>query len=141
MLAPDVNVLIDAYREDSPHHERVAPWLRAVVGADRPFALFEPVLAGFLRVATHPRVFVPPTPLDAALAFVEALRAQPNALLLRAGPRHFRIFERLCRAAATRGNLVADAYLAALAIEHGCTWVTSDRDYARFEGLDWRPPG
>jgi toxin-antitoxin system PIN domain toxin len=141
MLAPDVNVLVDAFREDSPHHERIAPWWRAVVADERPFALFEPVLAGFARVVTHPRVFDPPAPLARAFDFVAALRGQPNALVLRPGPRHFGIFESLCRAADARGNLVADAYLAALAVEHGCTWVTSDRDYARFPGLDWRPPG
>jgi uncharacterized protein len=56
MLAPDVNVLVDAFREDSPHHARIAPWFRAVVAGDAPFALFEPVLAGFVRVATHPRI-------------------------------------------------------------------------------------
>lgn len=141
MLAPDVNVLVDTFREDSPHHARVAPWWRSVVVADAPFALFEPVLAGFLRVVTHPRVFDPPAPLDSALRFVAALREQPNALVVRSGPRHFGLFESLCRAADARGNLVADAWLAALALEHGCTWVTSDRDYARFPGLDWRPPG
>lgn len=65
----------------------------------------------------------------------------PGAVLLRAGMRHFVRFESLCRAANARGSLVADAYLAALAIEHGCTWITSDRDYARFPGLDWRAPG
>jgi hypothetical protein len=141
MLAPDVNVLVDAFREDSPHHARIAPWWRSVLADESPFALFEPVLAGFLRVATHPRVFDPPAPLELALAFVSALRAQPNSLLLRAGPRHFGIFEALCRAADARGNLIADAFLAALAVENGCTWVTSDRDYARFPGLDWRTPG
>lgn len=141
MLAPDVNVLVDAFRADSPHHARVGPWWRSVVASDRTFALFEPVLAGFLRVVTHPRVFDPPAPLADALRFVEALRDQPNALVLRPGGRHWSIFERLCRASDARGNLVADAYLAALAIETGCTWITSDRDYARFEGLDWRPPG
>jgi predicted nucleic acid-binding protein len=60
---------------------------------------------------------------------------------LRAGERHFAIFEKLCRDSDARGSLVADAYLAALAIEHGCTWITNDRDYARFERLDWRTPG
>jgi toxin-antitoxin system PIN domain toxin len=141
MLAPDVNVLVDAFREDSPHHARVVPWWRKVVASQQPFALFEPVLAGFVRVVTHPRIFDPPAPLELALDFLAAVRAQPNALVLRSGPRHFAIFESFCRAAEARGNLVADAYLAALAVEHGCTWVTSDRDYARFPGLDWRPPG
>jgi hypothetical protein len=107
----------------------------------QPLALFEPVLAGFVRVVTHPRIFDPPTPPDAALDHVRELRELPGAVLLRAGVRHLALFESLARAANARGNLVADAYLAALAIEHGCTWVTNDRDFARFERLDWRPPG
>ncbi len=141
MLAPDVNILVDAFRADSPHHDRVAPWWRSVVASEQTFALFEPVLAGFLRVVTHPRVFDPPAPFEAALAFVAALESQPNALRLRPGNRHWGIFRNLCRASEARGNLVADADLAALAIEQGCTLVTSDRDFARFPGLDWRPPG
>lgn len=141
MIAPDVNVLVDAFRADSPHHGRVGPWFRALVGSERTVALFEPVLAGFLRVVTHPRVFDPPAPFEAARAFVEALESQPNALRLRAGERHWAIFLALCRASEARGNRLADAYLAALAIEQGCTWISSDRDFARFPDLDWRPPG
>lgn len=141
LLAPDVNVLVDAFRADSPHHERVAPWWRRVVASEESVILFEPVLAGFLRVVTHPRVFDPPAPLDLALAFVEALESQPNVLRLPPGERHWEIFRALASASAARGNLVAGAYLAALALERGCTWITSDRDFARFPGLDWRPPG
>ena len=141
LLAPDVNVLVDAFRADSPHHARVAPWWRGVVASEQSVVLFEPVLAGFLRVVTHPRVFDPPAPLDRALAFVDALESQPNVLRLPPGERHWEIFRALAAAAEARGNLVADAWLAALALERGCTWITSDRDFARFPGLDWRPPG
>ena len=81
-----------------------------------------------------------PSPLSSALAFVDALLNQPNAVVLRPGARHWAIFSSLCRAAEARGNLVADAYHAALAIEHGCEWITTDRDYARFTGLRWRHP-
>jgi predicted nucleic acid-binding protein len=68
------------------------------------------------------------------------LREQPNRVQLEPGPRHWEIFERLCRESGAKGNLVADAYLAALAIESGCEWVTTDRDYSRFKGLRWRHP-
>jgi len=81
-----------------------------------------------------------PAPMESALAFAEAMRSQPNALTLASGPRHWGIFERLCRDASVRGNLVPDAYLAALAIEHGAELVTADRDFARFPGLHWRTP-
>jgi toxin-antitoxin system PIN domain toxin len=140
MLAPDVNVLVYAFREELPEHEGCRGWLEETVGADAAFGLFELVLSGFLRVATHPRVFKTPAPLDVSLAFVNELRAQPNCVLVQPGPRHWDIFERLCRDAGAKGNLVADAYLAALAIESGCEWVTTDRDYSRFAGLNWRPP-
>jgi uncharacterized protein len=140
MLTPDVNVLVDAFRADSPHHGQVAPWLSRAVIAPEPVALFETVLSGFLRVVTHPRIFVPPTPVEPALAFVDALLAQPSCVVLRPGPRHWRIFVRLCRDSEARGNLVADAYLAALAMEQGCTLVTSDRDFSRFPGLRWQTP-
>lgn len=140
MRTPDVNVLVDAFREDSPHHARVAPWFRELVDSPESFAVFEIVLSGFLRVATHPRIFAPPTPLDAAVEFTQALLAQPNCVVVRPGARHWEIFVDLCRAADARGNRIPDAYLAALALEAGCTLVTSDRDFARFKDLRWELP-
>jgi toxin-antitoxin system PIN domain toxin len=140
LIAPDVNVLVDAFREDARDHPTVSRWLAATLASPATLALFEPVLAGFLRIVTHPRIFRTPTPLAAASAFVEALRAQPNALTLRAGPRHWEIFARLCRDDDARGNRVPDAYLAALALEHGAAWVSSDHGFRRFQGLNWRPP-
>jgi toxin-antitoxin system PIN domain toxin len=97
-------------------------------------------LSGFLRIVTHPRVFRQPTPLPQAVAFCEALRSQPNATLLAPGPRHWQIFTTLCSTIAARGNLVPDAYLAALAIETGSEWVTTDGDYRRFPRLRVRNP-
>lgn len=140
MILPDVNVLIYAFREDTPGHQQYRDWLRARVTGQEAFGLSELVLSGVLRVLTHPRVLAPPTPLDRALEFVAALRSQPNAVLLQPGPRHWDIFARLCSAAGAKGNLVADAYHAALAIEHGCEWISTDRDYGRFSGLRWRHP-
>lgn len=140
MLAPDVNVLVYAFREELPEHEDCRRWLEEAVGSDAAFGLFDLVLRGFIRVATHPRVFKTPTPLDAALEFANRLRVQSNCVIVRSGDRHWEIFERLCRASGAKGNLVADAYLAALAIESGCEWVTTDRDYSRFPGLRWRHP-
>jgi len=140
MILPDVNVLVYAFREDTPGHAGYREWLRSRVSAQEAFGLSELVLSGTLRVLTHPRVLDPPTPLDRALEFVEALRAQPNAVLIQPASRHWEIFRRLCRLAGAKGSLVADAYHAALAIEHGCEWITTDRDFARFPGLRWRHP-
>jgi toxin-antitoxin system PIN domain toxin len=140
LLAPDVNVLVYAHREELPEHAVCLAWLAQLVEADAAFGLSDLVLSGFLRVVSHPRVFKTPTPLEQAMAFVSVLREQPNRVPLEPGPRHWEIFERLCRDSGAKGNLVADAYLAALAIEAGCEWVTTDRDYSRFKGLRWRHP-
>jgi uncharacterized protein len=110
------------------------------VHSDESYAVSDQVLSGFLRIVTHPRIFHPPAPIDAALAFANALRDQPNAVVIQPGSRHWGIFTRLCHETGARGNLVPDAWLAALAIESGCEFVTTDRDYSRFPGLRWRHP-
>jgi uncharacterized protein len=100
----------------------------------------ELVLSGFLRVVTHPRVFVDPTPLPQAVAFCDALRSRLNAVVLSPGPRHWQIFKDLCGEVGARGNLVPDSYLAALAIETESEWITTDGDYRRFRALRVRHP-
>ena len=112
----------------------------AAVTSDEPIGLSDLVLSGFVRVATHPRIFDPPAPVDEALGFADALRSQPNTVGIAPGPRHWDIFGRLCREAGAKGNLVPDAYLAALAVESGSEWITTDRDFSRFPGLRWRHP-
>ena len=138
MQLPDVNVLIYAHREDAPEHDRYAAWLTALTAADEPFALSETVLAGFLRIVTNVRIFDPPTPMEAAIAFCQCLVEWPRAVMVAPSRQHWDIFIGLC--AGIEGPLVTDAYLAALAIEHGCELVTTDGDFARFQGLRWRHP-
>lgn len=140
MIVVDVNVLVHAYREDAPQHRAFRTWLEDAIGGDESFGSFDLILSGFLRVVTHPRVFSPPSPVAHALDFVQALREHPNCVHLTPGSRHWEIFARLCRAARAKGNLVPDAYLAALVIETGNEWITTDRDYSRFPGLRWRHP-
>jgi uncharacterized protein len=140
MLLADVNVLVHAFRADAPGHAAHRAWVASLVASDEAYAVSDHVLAGFLRVVTHPRVFHPPAPIAAALAFAHAFRDRANAVPVAPGARHWSIFTRLCRDAAARGTLVPDAWLAALAIESGCEFVTTDRDYARFPGLRWRHP-
>jgi toxin-antitoxin system PIN domain toxin len=137
----DVNVLVYAHREDSAHHAACHAWLLYTLKADHAFGVSDSVLASVVRIVTHPRIFKQPTRIDVALAFVAAIRSQPHAVIVAPGPRHWEIFTRLCREADARGNLVADAYLAALAIECGGEWITTDGDFARFPGLRWRRPG
>lgn len=136
----DVNVLVYAHRSDSSSHVACRRWLEALVNGDEAYGVSELVLSGFLRVVTHPRVFATPTPLAEALTFANQLRDQPNAVAVSPGPRHWNIFRGLCAGSAARGNLVADAYLAALAIESGCEWITTDQDFTRFGGLRLRSP-
>ena len=140
MVLPDVNVLVAAYRDDAPGHGSCRPWLEAVLGGDEAFAVSDLVLSGFLRIVTHPRVFIRPSPPDEALKFANVIRSQPQCIPVSPGPRHWEIFARLYRDAETWGNLIPDAYFAALAIESGCEWITLDRDFARFEGLRWSRP-
>ena len=140
MILADVNVLVYAHRADAERHTAYRGWLSSVIDSETSYGVSDLVLTGFLRVVTHPRVFKTPTPLADALAFANAFRQRPNAVRIAPGPRHWGIFEGLCRKADARGNLVADTYLAALAIESGSEWVTTDRDYARFPGLRWRHP-
>lgn len=140
MQLADVNVLVYAFRKDSPDHADHRRWLDDMVTSREPFAVSESVLASVLRLVTNPRVFKVATPLADALAFADAILAQPRAVIVRPGADHWSIFTELCRSADARGNLVTDAWLAALAIEHGCEFITADRDFARFEGLRWRHP-
>lgn len=140
MRCVDVNVLVYAHRPESPDHDRYVAWLDAARRVDEPLGVPTLSLSGFLRVTTHPRIFRDPTPLDQALAFVEALRAAPNHVDIQPGPRHWAVYVSLCRSTQVRGNLVPDAYLAALAIERGAVMCTADRGFGRFDGLRWRHP-
>jgi uncharacterized protein len=140
MLLMDVNVIVYAHREDSHEHVRYRRWLEGVLDSDAAYGVSDLALSGFIRVVTHPRIFREPSPLEAALAFAAELRDRPNAVNVAPGPRHWDIFTRFCRECGIRGSLVTDAHFAALALESGCEWITTDRDYARFPGLRWRHP-
>jgi toxin-antitoxin system PIN domain toxin len=141
LLLPDVNVLLYAHREDShPEHARYAGWVTALAAGAEPFALSVLVLTGVLRIATNPRIFLRPSTLDEALDFAGELLRQPTARLVGPGPRHWELMTELCRKSGATGKLVADAAHAAVALEHGCTLVTTDADFGRFPGLRWRHP-
>lgn len=140
MVLLDVNVLVYAHRQDSPRHRQYLSWLENLINSDHAYGLSDLVLSGFLRVVTHPKVFNPPSAMDKALAFVEELRAPLTCTIITPGPRHWEIFCRLCKTAGIKGNLVPDAFLAALAVESGSEWITTDRDYHRFPGLRVRHP-
>jgi toxin-antitoxin system PIN domain toxin len=140
MDLPDINVLVYAHRKDAPEHDRYAAWLTGSANGASPFALSSITLAGFLRIVTNPRIFRPATPMDQALSFCQELIARPTASMIQPGERHWDIMVDLIETAAVRGAMITDAYLAALAIEHGCEVVTTDKDFARFPNLRWRHP-
>ncbi len=140
MILFDVNVLVCAHRADTPDHLAYLTWLEDVINSDQGYGVSELVLSGFIRIVTHPRIFNLPSKLEEALLFVDQLRSQPNCFIIRPSDRHWGIFVGLCAAAGANGNLIPDAYLAALAIDSGSEWITTDRDYSRFPGLSWRHP-
>jgi toxin-antitoxin system PIN domain toxin len=137
MLLPDVNVLVYAHREDSPLHTQALEWLETLINSDEAFAMSELVFSGFLRIVTHPKIFNPPSSLLDALSFVSQIRNQANCIIVSPHGRHWDIFTKLCKEADAKGNIIPDAYHAALAIETGSEWITTDRDFSRFSGLKW----
>ena len=140
MILPDVNILVHAFRSDSSDHETCRTWLDNVVNGDGRYGMSPQVLSGVIRITTHPKVFAMPSSLDEVLRFCDIVLAQSHSVVIQPGERHWEIFKRLCTDADARGNLVPDAWFAALAIESGCEWITLDHDYARFPGLQWSVP-
>ena len=140
MILLDVNVLVAAHYEDAEDHAEVRGWLESELASPAGVGVTDLVLSGTLRVITHPRIFRTPTPLRAALDFVEDFRARDEVHLFAPGPDHWQVFTELCRKVGAKGNLVPDAYHAAVAIEVGCEWISLDRGFSRFPGLRWRHP-
>lgn len=136
----DVNVIVAAHRDDHPDFEIARAWLENILAAGTPYALIDSVAGSFLRIATNPRIFSVPTPVGDAFAYLKALRAQPAHVMLAPGPRHLELLERICVDGDASGDLVADAQLATIALEHACELVSFDRDFARFTEVKWSRP-
>lgn len=141
MLLVDANVLLNAVNERARDHPAASDWLREALAGTEAVAFAWTVVLAFLRVSTHPAVFPRPlTPADAATT-AELWLGSPPAVTLEPTRRHLPLLRGLLERAGTGGNLVGDAHLAALALEHGATVVSFDRDFARFEGVALRVPG
>ncbi len=129
-----------AFRSDSRDHSLCHAWLGRVLNGDSRYSMSTQVLSSVVRVTTHPKVFAQPSEPSEVLGFCDVLLSQPHCVVVQPRSHHWSIFRHLCEQADARGNLVPDAWLAALAIESGCEWLTLDRDYARFPELKWSVP-
>jgi hypothetical protein len=139
VIAVDTNVLVHAQRPGRPEHAPALAWLQHLATGPIPWGLPVFCLGEFLRVVTHPRLFDPPTPVADALAALEGLIASPSVRVLLPGSGFPRLLAECVRRGDARGNLVFDAQIAALCLEHGATdLLTCDRDFARFPGLRLR---
>lgn len=140
MFLPDVNVLIYAFRPDTAEHHRCKAWLDYHAHTDGALALSNLTLSAVVRITTTKRFFVTESTVESAFAFCNELREMDTVELIEPGRRHWSIFQSLCMESGVRGPKISDVWLAALAIEWGCEFVTMDRDFARFPGLRWRRP-
>lgn len=141
MLLVDANVLVHAVNESSREHPAARDWLGEALGGTRTVAFAWTVVLAFVRLTTHPAVFPQPLPATQAFDVVESWLAAQPAMLVEPTGRHVSLLRGLLGSAGTAGNLVGDAHLAALALEHGATVVSFDRDFARFEGVPLHRPG
>jgi hypothetical protein len=136
----DANVLLYAVNTDARHHERSRRWLDdALSGADTVAFAWVPLLA-FVRLATKVGLFPTPLTTEQAMDRVDAWLGAPPAVVVEPTARHAQVIRDLLRPLGTGGNLVNDAHLAALAVEHRCGIVSFDNDFSRFTGVDWQPP-
>lgn len=140
MILVDANLLLYAYDPDSPQYHDSRRWLEGVLSGSVLVRFPWITLWAFIRISTNPRVFVHPLSGAEAHAAVASWFEQPNAGIVEPGERHLEILSGLLRDGQATGPLVMDAVLAALAIEHGATLCSTDRDFARFADLDWENP-
>jgi len=140
MMLIDANVLLFAYNPRATEHQRSKAWLETALSGSQLVRFASLTLWAFLRIATNPRVFEHPLTADEAMDAVTSWLAEPIAGVLEPGEQHWTILRELAHQGQTTGPMMMDAVLAALAIEHGATLYTTDRDFSRFPGLDWANP-
>ena len=140
MKLVDANLLLYATDEQSPRHPGARSWLDGLLSGDEPIAFAWAVLLAFLRLSTNPRIFEQPLSTDRAFDVVQGWVAHPCAVVIHPGDRHLTLVRQLLRPLGLAANLVTDAHLAALAIEHGAELHSCDADFSRFSGLRWVNP-
>lgn len=140
MILVDANLLLYAEDSSSEHHPAARAWWDAQLSGIEPVALCWPVLNAFIRIGTNARLHQQPLLLAEAIDRVQSWLEQPCVRLIQPGDQHWELFRQLLRDGKAAGNLVSDAHLAALAVEHNCVLHSTDADFSRFRGLKWRNP-
>ncbi|MEE8399415.1 MAG: type II toxin-antitoxin system VapC family toxin [Desulfobacterales bacterium] len=140
MILVDANLLLYAVDALHPHHEKARSWWDGQLSGTGTICLCWTVLSAFIRIGTNPRVFEHPLSLEQALSQVQSWIDQPCTRVIRPTEQHWTVFKQVLMEGQAVANLVTDAHIAALAIEHGCELVSTDSDFARFPKLKWRNP-
>ncbi len=140
MIVPDVNLLVYAYNEGSPHHGAAKRWWEDLINGDEMVGVSWVVATGFVRLMTHPRVLVRPATPDAAVEYVREWFRFHHVMPINPGADHLDRLRRNLAAAGVGANLVTDAHVAALAMEYQAEVHSNDTDFSRFPGLRWRNP-
>jgi len=139
VILPDINLLVYAYNEDAPFHHAAKVWWEGCLSDTKPVGLAWVVVLGFVRIMSNRRVLARPMPASEAVGHCRSWLMEPNARIVLPGPTHLDVLTDLV-AGPIGPNLITDAHLAALAIEHQAELHSNDSDFARFPGLAWRNP-
>jgi toxin-antitoxin system PIN domain toxin len=134
----DANLLLYAEDSLSEHHETARKWWDTQLSGSEAVALCWPVLTAFIRIGTNIRLHKRPLTLKEAIERVQSWIDQPCVRIIQASEQHWELFQKMLRVGNATANLVSDARLAALAVEHNCVLHSTDTDFARFRGLKWK---
>lgn len=140
MILVDANILLNAHNQWSPCHSTAKTWWEHQLSGTSTVCLCWVVINAFIRIGTNPRIFKHPILLSQALYLVQGWLDQPCTRIIQPTTRHWAVFQELLIASNATVNLVTDAHLAALAIEHGCVLYSTDADFSQFPGLRWKNP-
>lgn len=140
MILVDANILLYAEDAHSPRHQTACEWWDRQLSGAKPVCLCWTVMNAFIRIGTNPRVYEHPLTLEQATVRVQSWLAQPCVRIVGPTERHWAVMRKLLLDSQAVGNLVTDAHLAALAIEHGCELASTDADFSRFRGVKWHNP-